>query len=70
MPFTQKEWKEELTSKIDISYLPYLAEDYDDADWEYECNAKRGTAKMEKCMENFDSAAEAISRLLRRTYYK
>ena len=70
MPFTQKEWKDKLASDISISYLPYYAEEFDDADWEYECNAKRGTAKIEKCMENFDSAADAISRLLERTYYK
>ena len=41
-----------------------------DFDWEYECNAKAGSAKMEKCFDNFNGAADAISRLLRRTYYK
>ena len=70
MAFTQKEWKEELTSQISISYLPYYDEHMDEADWEYECNAKAGSAKMEKCFDNFNGAADAISRLLRRTYYK
>ena len=70
MPFTQKEWKKELTTQISTSYLPFYDEYMDDPDWEFECNAKRGTAKIEKCKENFNSAAEAISRLLERTYYK
>ena len=70
MPFTQKEWKEELTSQISTSYLPFYDESFEDLDWEFECNAKRGTAKIEKCQENFNAAADAISRLLRRTYYK
>ena len=70
MPFTQKEWKEELTSQISTSYLPLFDEEFDDLDWEFQCDAKRGTAKIEKCKENFDAAAGAISRLLQRTYYK
>ena len=68
--FTQKEWKKQLTAQIDSEYLPYLNENMSDFDWEYECNAKAGSAKMEKCFDNFNGAADAISRLLRRTYYK
>ena len=70
MPFTQKEWKEELTSQISTSYLPFFDDEFDDLDWEFQCDAKTGTAKIEKCKENFDAAADAISRLLERTYYK
>ena len=71
MPFTQKEWKQAIASEIEINFLAFLNEEWEEFNtWETECNAKTGSAKLEKCKENYNAAVTAITNLLDRTYYK
>ena len=70
MPFTQGEWKKYLASSIEVNYLAFLDEEWEDFDWEIECNAKAGSVKLEKCKKNYNAAVNAVTNLLDRAYYK